>query len=441
MPFDSNGNFSLPGGSIVSSGTTIVPSQHNTPLTDIAANGLSQVLPKDGRAAMTGDLPMGGNKITGLGDGTADTDAATVGQAASAIGDFKGSVRDLGEQWLRRDGSLYDVADYPDLAELLPALPDGVQWSNVSVGQTGLRCILATADGGFLIGREYTISSVATSDIYSSENGSLWNVVATIGSGFVVADLAFGGGIYLAADANGKVYTSNDKINWGSSSASIAGGTSPFTTSVAYGAGVFVATTGNSAGRYIHSSTDGVTWTQRYSVGSTNILNKVRFVNGVFIAVGANGQIITSTDGLLWTARTSGTTQVLYGVTFGNGYYVVCGATGTILTSTNLTSWTARTSGTTAQFNEILYSDAGFIAVANAGTARISAANDGTAWASTATGSSLNLVAAAFDSDDTNVYYVLQNGSTSILKGVRTLPTQFQVPDDDPEYGWIKALA
>ena len=59
MPFDSNGNFSLPGGSIVTTGTTILASQHNTPLSDIAANGLSQVLPKDGRAAMTGDLPMG----------------------------------------------------------------------------------------------------------------------------------------------------------------------------------------------------------------------------------------------------------------------------------------------------------------------------------------------------------------------------------------------
>ena len=48
---------------------------------DCFATGLSSVLVRDGQAAMTGNLPMGNNRITGLSDGTAATDAASVAQA------------------------------------------------------------------------------------------------------------------------------------------------------------------------------------------------------------------------------------------------------------------------------------------------------------------------------------------------------------------------
>lgn len=41
------------------------------------ADALAALLPLNGNAAMAGDLPMGGNKITGLGTPTADADAST----------------------------------------------------------------------------------------------------------------------------------------------------------------------------------------------------------------------------------------------------------------------------------------------------------------------------------------------------------------------------
>jgi hypothetical protein len=46
-----------------------------------------------------------------------------------------------------------------------------------------------------------------------------------------------------------------------------------------------------------------------------------------------NGTILTSPDGVSWTARTSGTSNSLYGVTYGNGTFVAVGEYGTILTS------------------------------------------------------------------------------------------------------------
>ena len=68
--------------------------------------------------------------------------------------------------------------------------------------------------------------------------------------------------------------------------------------------------------------------------------------NPLFIAVGDNGTIITSSDGTTWTARTSGTTEYLRGGAYGNSTLVVVGASGTILTSSDGTTWTSRTSGT-----------------------------------------------------------------------------------------------
>lgn len=55
--------------------------------------------------------------------------------------------------------------------------------------------------------------------------------------------------------------------------------------------------------------------------------------NGTFVAVGWNGAILTSPDGVSWTQQTSGTGNSLYGVAYGNGTFVAVGAYGAILTS------------------------------------------------------------------------------------------------------------
>lgn len=71
----------------------------NTEINASAAIALSKlaeaVLQADGGQPLTGNLPAGGNKITGLADGTADTDSATVGQLNALRNgtDWKQSVR------------------------------------------------------------------------------------------------------------------------------------------------------------------------------------------------------------------------------------------------------------------------------------------------------------------------------------------------------------
>jgi microcystin-dependent protein len=87
MPRDSNGAYSLPSGTLVSTGDTILVNQHNPPFQDIA-NALTNSLDRDGSGGMRANLQMGGNKITNAAEGTDPTDVATVSQltvAASSI--------------------------------------------------------------------------------------------------------------------------------------------------------------------------------------------------------------------------------------------------------------------------------------------------------------------------------------------------------------------
>jgi hypothetical protein len=74
MPRNGSGIYTLPAGQPVVTGTVIDSTVHNTFATDVAS-ALSGSLAADGQKAATGNLPMGGNRITGLADAVAATDA------------------------------------------------------------------------------------------------------------------------------------------------------------------------------------------------------------------------------------------------------------------------------------------------------------------------------------------------------------------------------
>ena len=78
--------------------------------------------------------------------------------------------------------------------------------------------------------------------------------------------------------------------------------------------------------------------------------------NGLFVVVGEDGIIFTSSDGNSWTERTSGTSEDLYEVTYGNGLFVVVGENGTIITSPDEYFWTERTSVTSVDLFGVTYS-------------------------------------------------------------------------------------
>ena len=85
------------------------------------------------------------------------------------------------------------------------------------------------------------------------------------------------------------------------------------------------------------------TWTLRRS--GPEHLNAVAAGNGMFVAVGYNGTILSSPDGIEWTRRNSGTLHGLYSVIWGDGMFVAGGDSGTIITSGDGVEWTVRNSG------------------------------------------------------------------------------------------------
>ena len=89
-------------------------------------------------------------------------------------------------------------------------------------------------------------------------------------------------------------------------------------------------------GGALATSTDAITWTARTS-GTSNNINSIIYVNGIYVYAGDGGVLRTSTDAITWTASTSGTTSWIQSITYGNGLYVYVGLGAAIATSTNPT--------------------------------------------------------------------------------------------------------
>ncbi len=129
-------------------------------------------------------------------------------------------------------------------------------------------------------------------------------------------------------------------------------------------------------------------WQAMHS-GTTSDLYNVTYGGGRFVAVGASGSILTSSNGSSWSFAGSPTTSLLYGVTYGNGVFVASGQAGTIVSSSNGTSWTQRTSGVTNLLYCAAYGGGRFVVVGTAGA--ILSSSDGTTWTKPASGVSLGL--------------------------------------------------
>ena len=137
------------------------------------------------------------------------------------------------------------------------------------------------------------------------------------------------------------------------------------------------------------------------SCGGSDDDATVTSFNGLFVTVGDNGIIFTSSDGMSWTKRTSGTTKNLYGVTYGDGLFVTVGGNATILTSSDGTTWTER-DGLRSKwvlpqyFKAITYRKKLFVLVGRNG--RTLNSPDGITWKQRKSGTKYNLVGITYAS-------------------------------------------
>jgi len=167
-----------------------------------------------------------------------------------------------------------------------------------------------------------------------------------------MTDAAYGNGVYVAVGYYGAIIRSTNGNDWTTvkdidDSSGYTGVGDPSTfgfRSVTFGNGLFVAV-GDSG--VILTSPDGTTWTQRTS-GVTSHLNQAEYLtlNGTSaFYVTSEGKYVTSTNGTSWSSVTPtglGSTTYLGDVTVGNanGRLVIGGSDGYLYSTTNGSTWT-----------------------------------------------------------------------------------------------------
>lgn len=161
---------------------------------------------------------------------------------------------------------------------------------------------------------------------------------------------------------------------------------------ITYGNGMFVAVSTDGVNSRVMTSPDGITWTARTT--PQQAWRGVTYGNGTFVAVATSGtssRVMTSADGITWTTRVSAADNNWQSVTYGNGTFVAVAGTGTgnrVMTSTDGTTWVARTSAADLNWVSVTYGDGKFVAVADSTqpvgtpTAGVMTSTDGTTWTS-----------------------------------------------------------
>ena len=207
-------------------------------------------------------------------------------------------------------------------------------------------------------------------------------------------------GSFAAVGAGGAIFTSNDGQNWNTPASLPLGFSSDLYAVTGYAANLNNPTTpalrwiAVGAGGASVYSTDGVSW----FVGRANLgnpaLHSLTQVAGTFFAVGDMGSILSTTDGITWTTRTSGSTNNLQGVTHGS-IYVAVGDSGTILTSGDGNTWTAQASGApNIILRKVTSNGSIIVAVGDAGTI-VTSINGGATWTAQILPGTPNLVGVA----------------------------------------------
>jgi hypothetical protein len=150
----------------------------------------------------------------------------------------------------------------------------------------------------------------------------------------------------------------------------------------------------------IYTSSDAIVWYQQVSPTLSN-LQSIIYANGQYVAVGTGGTTILSLNGTLWTKHDSPVGNDLYSVIYAQGQYVAVGRGGIVITSTNATLWSVQISGVSSELHQVIYDGNNFVAAGFGGTIIVS--SNGTLWNIRSSDITNDLYTVLFDN---GVYYV-----------------------------------
>ncbi len=260
--------------------------------------------------------------------------------------------------------------------------PPANAWQSVAFGK-----IKETQDGPLVDGW-VAVSTDGNNRAMISTNGTQWERRGAVASDW--RSVAFGkiketqdgplvdGWVAVASSGSNRAMTSTNGRNWTARTA--AGGNTSWR-SVAFGkiketqdgplveGWVAVASSGLDR---VMTSTDGINWTARAAT-QENLWQSVAYGNGLWVAVSSNGtnRVMTSPDGINWTARAAAEANSWQSVAYGNGLWVAVSQNGfnRVMTSTNGINWKQQEVSLNL-WQSVAYGDEKFVAVAADGDKR-----------------------------------------------------------------------
>lgn len=233
----------------------------------------------------------------------------------------------------------------------------------------------ADGQGGFIFGRSLSVSSA----VLKSSNGGVSFAATALPVSPISVAVAYGAGLWVAATSDGDIYTSPTASGAGSWTVR-----DPDTTgelkAVRYTGGKFVAVGANGA---VTISDDGVTWAATAAPTSNGL--RIGVTDGTVLLVTRDGlnRFYRSDDmGATWGSETTLGSGPLLLLTWANGLFVAASAAG-IHTSPDGVTWTQRWawSGTATLMCPPIWTGTRFAALfSHTGRSRLLTSPDGVSW-------------------------------------------------------------
>ena len=209
---------------------------------------------------------------------------------------------------------------------------DGSVWTERHSGLGALIFSLFHADGRF-------IAAIPGKALVTSADGVIWNQVESTD---VPTKVEFVGGRYFGSNYLGKDATSADGATW-----TELPGLPGALQRVRYLGGRFISLNVPAMfdpelrGSLIHTSDDGIHWTQRVATPAGDVLSDLYEVQNGIAAIG-KGYVLYSADGLTWERRESGVANATVQLGRHHGEFVAISGAGTLMTSTDGIAWADR---------------------------------------------------------------------------------------------------
>lgn len=246
----------------------------------------------------------------------------------------------------------------------MAASPDGLKWFKLEIPPQdgGAADAVATADGWLIVRRD--------GQVLEARPGASWSAASSNASPVdSVQTVIRHGGQFLAFGSYGSRFQSANGIQWTSSS-----GGSPWLRRAAASRGTTVVVVGRGDRMHVEHADGGA----HPLVGAGTDLFGVAASPSAFVAVGKDGRILRSPDGLTWAEMSSGTTELLTAVTWDGTRFRAVGKNGLYLHSADGTTWQHGSLPGTPFLRAIAATSHGLVAVGHRGAIFVSA--NGTNW-------------------------------------------------------------